>query len=187
MLQGLSPVYMPSLGWRWLLAVILLISLSGCQTSPPVDTASSRDYRPHLPAPDVRAPAAVALQLLYQQHYLWHGTPYRMGGNNRSGIDCSGFVQVTYRDLFGIDLPRRTDQQAHVGRQITKSELQPGDLIFFREGRHVGIYLENRKFLHASTRRGVIISSLDNSYWSQRFWRAVQIRDHGYTTSAYQP
>lgn len=163
---------------RCLFVLMLLITLSGCQISPHIEPVSSRDYRPHLPMPDVEAPESLALQLLYQQHYLWHGTPYRMGGNSRSGIDCSAFVQVTYRDVFGIDLPRRTDEQVRVGTPISKSELQPGDLIFFREGRHVGIYLENRTFLHASTRRGVIISSLDNNYWAQRFWRAVQVRNH---------
>ena len=114
--------------------------------------------------------------LLYQQHNEWHGTPYRMGGISRSGIDCSAFVQVTFRDLFGIDLPRSTDQQFRNGRKIPRAELRSGDLVFFRNGRHVGIYLEDHKFLHASTTRGVMISSLKNTYWSRHYWQAVSLR-----------
>lgn len=116
-----------------------------------------------------------AMLLLYQQHNEWHGTPYRIGGISRSGIDCSAFVQVTFRDLFGINLPRSTNQQLHTGRQISRAELRSGDLVFFRNGRHVGIYLEDHKFLHASTTRGVMISSLKNTYWARNYWQAVSV------------
>ena len=75
-----------------------------------------------------------------------------------------------------MDLPRTTEQQSRMGQRINRQQLRPGDLVFFRNGRHVGIYLEENKFLHASTTRGVMISNMDNSYWSRHFWKAVSVR-----------
>ena len=163
--------------WQRCLSLLLFLALlTACQTSPihPPQTQASIQF----PKPADTAFYHDEIQtmlLLYQQHEAWHGTPYRIGGLNRSGIDCSGFVQVTYRDLFGIQLPRTTDQQLTIGQHISRAKLQPGDLIFFRNGRHVGIYLEDHKFLHASTTRGVMISSLKNSYWSRHYWRAISV------------
>lgn len=160
---------------RWqplLLLVALLLSVVGCQSTP------KPGHQDRLAAVDY--PSAVAstpsLALLYQQHADWHGTPYRLGGANRNGIDCSAFVQITYRELFGIDLPRTTQEQLGVGQRISRRSLQTGDLVFFRNGRHVGIYLENDQFLHASTSRGVKISNMNNQYWSRHYWRAVSVR-----------
>lgn len=163
----------------WLQSTLLLLAmvmLTACQTSP-IQPPQTQANIP-LPKPADTAFYHDEIQtmlLLYQQHEEWQSTPYRLGGLSRAGIDCSGFVQLTYRDLFGLQLPRTTIQQATAGRQVSRAELQPGDLIFFRHGQHVGIYLENHKFLHASTTRGVMISSLKNSYWARHYWRAVTI------------
>lgn len=165
-------------GWqlRWLITIGFLF-LAGCQTSPVLPPQTDNKVQITSPADGmVYYDEIQAMMLLYQQHKAWHGTPYRIGGVSRSGIDCSGFVQVTFRDLFGMDLPRTTDQQLRVGQPINRAQLQPGDLVFFRNGRHVGIYLEDHKFLHASTTRGVMISSLKNTYWSRNFWQAVKVR-----------
>ncbi|MWP83065.1 endopeptidase [Glaesserella parasuis] len=110
----------------------------------------------------------------------WEGTRYRLGGITKSGIDCSGFVQLTFRELFGIDLPRITVDQAKAGIQISKSELRTGDLVFFKtgrgpNGRHVGIYVKNGQFLHASTKGGVIYSDINSPYWSRSFWQARRL------------
>jgi len=115
------------------------------------------------------------LQKLYQQHQSWRGTPYRFGGTNRTGIDCSAFVQLTFLELFNIQLPRTTGQQFYAGKKVARSDLQTGDLVFFRKGEHVGIYLEDDKFLHASTRLGVTMSKMNNVYWSRYYWRAIRI------------
>lgn len=120
------------------------------------------------------------LDKLYQQHNVWHGTPYQLGGSSRSGIDCSAFVQVTYRDLLGINLPRTTTDQYRSGPHVNRDELQTGDLVFFRHGRHVGIYLENHKFLHASTSQGVMISDMRNVYWSRHYWRSINVLPANY-------
>lgn len=157
-----EPVY---LNLRRLLMVCSLVLISACASSPQT-----------IPALDASPGQASALTQLYQQHARWQGTPYRLGGQSRSGIDCSAFVQLTFNDLFGIFLPRTTGQQLHVGHKISKSELQAGDLVFFRGGRHVGIYLENEKFLHASTRLGVTISDMNNIYWSRKYWRSIRVQ-----------
>ena len=110
----------------------------------------------------------------------WAGVPYRFGGNSFQGIDCSAFVQVAYRDAIGISLPRTTSLQSNVGHGVNYDGAAVGDLIFFktsRTTRHVGVYLGDKQFLHASTSQGVIISRVDNPYWASKFWhfRRVEI------------
>lgn len=110
----------------------------------------------------------------------WKGTRYKIGGTSRNGVDCSGFMQITFRDLFGIDLPRTTVEQAKEGSRVSKNELQTGDLVFFNTGRgpngkHVGVYVKDGQFLHASTKGGVIYSDLNSPYWSKTFWQARRL------------
>lgn len=120
-----------------------------------------------------------AVDMLLTRHFKrWHGVPYRNGGMSKSGVDCSGFVYQTYVSQFGIILPRTTDEQSKSGRKISGSELRSGDLIFFKTGwfkRHIGIYLHDRQFIHVSSKRGVMRSSLDDYYWKDRFWQARRI------------
>lgn len=121
--------------------------------------------------------SAVKSQLM-QLHKEWKGTPYRLGGLSKQGVDCSGFVQVGFQQKFGLTLPRTTDEQRTVGKSVSKNNLRPGDLVFFKTGwstRHVGIYIGNHQFLHASTSQGVMISSLDNSYWKQKYWQSRRL------------
>ncbi len=157
--------------YLWRLIILSLLSLlAACQTSPP-----NYSYSPP-PQPVATLDQQQTLSLLYRQYQQWAGTPYRLGGNSHSGLDCSAFVQQTYQTLFGITMPRTTSQQILQGHQIKRSELKSGDLVFFRKGSHVGIYLEDDKFLHVSTKIGVTISSMHNSYWSRYFWQAVRVK-----------
>ncbi|MBC8954614.1 C40 family peptidase [Xenorhabdus sp. PB62.4] len=117
---------------------------------------------------------------LRDQLEQWHSTPYRYGGMDRHGVDCSGFVYRTFYDRFNIRLPRTTSEQTRLGTKISKDDLMPGDLVFFKTGSgesglHVGIYDTNNEFIHASTSKGVIRSSLDNVYWRRVFWQARRI------------
>ncbi len=151
-------------------ALILLLSLGGCGTP---------SYQPA----DSLTPAAehsgVRARLL-QQYHEWQGVPYRLGGMDKHGVDCSAFTQLTVRQQLGIDLPRTTRAQSQVGRQVDIRHVQPGDLLFYRSRtklRHVGIYLGNGEFLHASTSQGVVISSLSNPYWVEHFWQARRLTD----------
>ena len=111
------------------------------------------------------------------------GTPYRFGGSTRSGIDCSAFVLNVYGETIGIELPRVASEQAELGEKVELPELQKGDLIFFSHGRrisHVGIVQEvtaegEIKFIHAATSKGVMISSLNDSYWGSKYRFAKRI------------
>ena len=103
------------------------------------------------------------------------GAPYKMGGNNaETGFDCSGFVKAMYEQTVGLILPRKAEQQAAATQKIDRSDLQPGDLVFFNTLRrafsHVGIYIGDGKFIH-SPKPGeqVRVDSLGLSYWSHRF------------------
>ncbi len=115
---------------------------------------------------------------LYSRYQEWRGVRYRLGGFSRAGIDCSGLVRIIYQAEFGLTLPRTTLSQAEFGSEIKQADLKPGDLVFFKTGKrawHVGIYLENRKFFHASSSKGVTLSRLDNTYWKARYWKSVRI------------
>ncbi|MDX1572428.1 MAG: NlpC/P60 family protein [Methylophaga sp.] len=182
----IKPFFMPVLYQpvRTLLLVTLFM-LSACQSTSRVPPLVE-DRTAFIP-PQNQARQDPLLAKLYQQHDKWHGTPYRIGGNNRSGIDCSGFVQTTYRDLFGIHLPRTTSQQFRSGPHVNRADLQAGDLVFFRHGRHVGIYLENQKFLHASTSSGVMISDMRNPYWTRHYWRSISVLPESRTVRRYPP
>lgn len=105
-------------------------------------------------------------------HFIvdWYGTPYKFGGNNQNGIDCSGFTNILFNEIYNIQLPRISrDIAEKVKRKYTK-DLKEGDLVFFSFGNsgvvnHVGVYLHNNHFVHASTSRGVIISNLSEPYY----------------------
>jgi cell wall-associated NlpC family hydrolase len=107
----------------------------------------------------------------------WEGTKYRLGGTSKKGIDCSSFVQLAMKNSSNVTLPRSTKEQINIGKTISKNELQMGDLVFFKTGRtnHVGIYIEDGKFMHASTKIGVTISELDNTYFKKNYWKAQRI------------
>ncbi len=104
------------------------------------------------------------------------GIPYRKGGTSPKGMDCSGFARKLYARLFGIELPHNSIQQYKFSslQKIDDEELQPGDLIFFANKKkkrinHVGVYLSDGQFIHASASKGIMVSNLDDSYWKTRF------------------
>jgi len=109
------------------------------------------------------------------------GVRYRLGGNNEdSGLDCSGFVRLVFKDSIGASLPRTAKEMSEVGQQIDASQLKPGDLVFFNTMRrtfsHVGIYLGDNHFMHAPrTGAEVRVESMDSSYWVQRYNGARRI------------
>ena len=118
-------------------------------------------------------------QILNQQYKDWRHVQHRMGGVSKNGIDCSGLVYQTYRTKLGVDIPRSTEYQSKVGRSIQKGQLRAGDMVFFKTGiftRHVGMYIDEGNFLHVSSSKGVMISSLENPYWTSAYWKAQRIQ-----------
>lgn len=130
--------------------------------------------------PDFTSGKDLPGERIVSQARRWLGTPYRYGGETRQGTDCSGMVMVLYRDVAGIKIPRNSGKQQEFCKHIQRSELNPGDLVFFsssRKGRvsHVGIYAGRDKFIHASSSQGVIISSLDEDYYRRHFHSAGRV------------
>ncbi len=143
-----------------LVALLAAVIVAGCSATPPARVDS-----------DVTAS-------LMAQHRQWVGTPYRLGGDSRRGIDCSAYVQTLYRDVYRVRLPRSTEDQEDVGRRVSRDRLRPGDLVFFKTGwfkRHVGVYVSGGRFIHASESRGVTESSLASPYWSKHYWKARRV------------
>lgn len=110
---------------------------------------------------------------LYNEGAKWLGVPHRMGGMTKRGVDCSGFVAIVFREVYGKQLARSSaDMLKHNCKKVSRANLKEGDLVFFRTGRgkkkvpnHVGIYLKNGKFIHTSTSSGVMVSSLSEPYY----------------------
>src|SRR5690606_31019441 len=122
-----------------------------------------------------------SVQAVLRRAFALLGTPYRWGGNSPDrGFDCSGLVGYIYRTTLGIDLPRISRDQARAGEQVSdRADMAAGDLVFFgRRGRvdHVGIYIGEGKFVHAPSRgKDVMVSSLDEGYWGNKFMQARRL------------
>ena len=118
----------------------------------------------------------------------WYGTRYHMGGTTKKGIDCSAFVSAVYTTVYAITLPRTAREQYRNSRRISRTELQEGDLIFFNTHggiSHVGIYLQNNKFVHASATKGVTVSDMFEPYYLQRFVGAGRIQNRTEPLASY--
>ena len=186
----------------WLLLVApVLLSCAGLQPKPIFTTSSensSSKSQPETAVPEEKAaeknpdavlehPRApepednVLRERMMREIENLLGTPYRYGGNSpREGLDCSGFVGYVFRRSLNLDLPRNVEALWRYGTPISQSELSFGDLVFFRFNRtgkldHVGIYLGDGVFAHASKSNGVEFSSLRSSYYRDRFAGARRV------------
>lgn len=151
-----------------LTALVIATTLSSCRT--------------HAPRVDYQALAKASIKMkmnidlndnhkLYIESASWIGTPYRAGGTSKKGADCSGLTSQLYKSVYRKQLPRSSREQKEASKTVAKRNLKEGDLVFFSTDRsrkkvsHVGVYLKNGKFIHASTSLGVIINSLDEPYY----------------------
>jgi lipoprotein Spr len=122
--------------------------------------------------------SATSNMKLFHFVYDWIGTPYRFGGSSKKGIDCSAFTKELYSEVFNLDIKRNSRDIFSMVSPVGKDELKEGDLVFFkihsRRISHIGIYLGNNRFAHASS-KGVAISSLDDAYYSRYFYKGGRL------------
>ena len=117
---------------------------------------------------------------LLKSYANWKGTKYQLGGDSKEGIDCSGLTRRIYREVYGIELPRRTYEQVKIGSRIERKDLKPGDIVYFKPegtGSHTAVYLGETLFINASTAKGVVISTLENTYWNKYFEFGIRTRN----------
>ena len=117
---------------------------------------------------------------LYRFIDSWIGVPYKNGGMDKKGVDCSGFTIILAKDIYNKQLPRNARSMAEDVKRKFEKDLKEGDLVFFdfygQKFNHVGIYLQNNKFVHASTSKGVIISDLKDPWYYKYFSRAGSVK-----------
>lgn len=157
----------------------LVLCLSSCRSIAP-----KLDYKA-LARASVRLGVDISLEdnhKLYLEAAEWMGVPYRVGGDSKRGTDCSGMTAQIYRKVYRTKLSRSTDGQKKESNKVAKRNLREGDLVFFTSSRsekkvaHVGIYLKDGKFIHASTSRGVIVSQLKEPYYTKHWISGGRIR-----------
>ncbi len=158
--------------------------LSSCKTSrksiaPAVRQVSRKSGGDNKKAAD-RSRLPRPAQALLNEADSWLGTPYRYGGNDRNGVDCSGLVTQVFYRAHNIKLPRVSAQQSEYCTKVGREELQPGDLVFFHSPgsfrvSHVGLYVGQGNMIHASTSQGVIMASLDLPYFVNNYVGAGRV------------
>jgi cell wall-associated NlpC family hydrolase len=131
------------------------------------------------PWEDAPLPAALDRDRVLLEIVGLLGVPYEYGGSDRAGMDCSAFTEKVYGAALGVPLPRSTSDQFREGREVARERLRFGDLVFFNTTgevpSHVGIYIEDDLFAHASVSYGVTISSMESPYYRDRFIGARRI------------
>ncbi|MDR1022602.1 MAG: C40 family peptidase [Prevotellaceae bacterium] len=160
-----------------------LLGGAGCSTLRRAGQESDRDfYRTYSKKMGVSLNGTEEKELI-RAAAGWLGVPYRYGGQNRKGVDCSALVGNLYREAYGVTLPRTSSMIAKQAKRVKKRNLACGDLLFFtiadKKVSHMGMYLANDKFLHASTSKGVSVASLSDKYWSKYFSGAGRIHTPG--------
>ncbi|MBC7904074.1 MAG: C40 family peptidase [Gemmatimonadaceae bacterium] len=188
----------------------LLLILGGCASSKKTSTGTEIIVKSETPPPVVKAPDAAKINSdvnyaelqkkyaaflkitpdeitnikLYQFIDSWLNTPYKWGGMDRHGIDCSAFMQKLLSDVYGIYIPRTSVEQFFadwIDRFGSRTELSEGDLVFFKtmKGKaisHVGLYLGNHMFVNSSSSKGVSLGSLEDGYWKTKYVAAGRIK-----------
>ena len=167
-------------------AISLIVVLSSCHTR----RAAMRGEAGELVKPQLSVAQKYAAILGVQESDIqngrlyefvddWMGTPYQFGGQDKDGIDCSGLAQLLEQQVYNVNIPRSTSQQINVIKRKYEEELVEGDLLFFdydgKKFSHVGVYLQNGYYVHASTSKGVTITELHDPYTYKYFSRCGSI------------
>ncbi|RXF71840.1 C40 family peptidase [Arcticibacter tournemirensis] len=169
------------MGKKVIVAILIVLTYVSTQAQTTRKTTEdpdnlAKDYFSQIMGVAVSATSNVKL---YQFVYDWLGTPYRLGGDTKRGIDCSGFAFELYEKVFNTVIGNNSRNIFSMVNPVSKDELQEGDLVFFkirsRAISHVGVYLGNNKFAHASSSRGVMISNLNESYWQRYYYKGGRL------------
>lgn len=174
--------------WRFLLFVLIVcLTFSSCKSKRIITDASGARGKVlsgtleerYAALLDVRE-ADIKDQRLYKFIDNWMGSPHRLGGMDKSGIDCSGFTTILQKEVYSRSVPRTAREMADQVKRLYEEDLKEGDLVFFNFGgqsfNHVGIYLHNNKFVHVSTSKGVIISDLKDPWYYKYFSRCGSVK-----------
>lgn len=183
-----------------LMAIVLWAMAASCGRQ--VTHATVVKTEAYTPGRPVAQPAAAIAvdnlpspsRALISEAESWIGTPYLWGGNDRNGVDCSGFVTQVYLKALDIKLPRTSATQHAYCTPLKRNQLQPGDLVFFATGKdstkvsHVGLYIGGDRMLHSSSSRGVVVSSLNERYYTSHYFGAGRVeRYHTMVANAANP
>lgn len=165
----------------------IAVSVSSCRSHKDTATSTSNTSVPK--SKKVKEKYATLLNVeenkienikLYSFIDEWYGVPYKYGGKNKSGIDCSNFTSTLYSNIYNKSLSGSSSSIFEQCKTISKSNLEEGDLVFFKiDGdkiSHIGVYLQNNKFVHATTKKGVMIDDLDQAYYKKYFYKAGRLK-----------
>ena len=163
------------------LIFILLVSCAGCSTKQgAVSGFHSQSIEEKYAQLLGIEPKNISDKKLYVFIDDWYGTPYLYAGKTKKGVDCSGFASILFREVYGKEFSGSSQSLSDQCRHIAKHELQEGDLVFFKidskDVSHCGIYLQNNKFVHSTTKAGVRIDDLDQEYYKKYFEGSGRIK-----------
>lgn len=158
----------------------MLLSLFSCHSSKKSTEVNNKyTERENI---DILKPNSHDNTNLYNEVKKWLGTPYRYGGHDKDGADCSGLVMEIYQRVYHVNLERNSSAMLERNcKEIEKNQLREGDLIFFTTDanrarvNHVGLYLKEGKFVHSSSSKGVIISDLNERYYKEHYFKAARV------------
>ncbi len=153
--------------------LFIALALTGCHSSK--KATGKRSNIPKIETVNVRNLKGQEKKIV-EEALSWQGTPYKYGGSDkRKGTDCSGMVLSVYNKVTDKKLPRNSAKQAEFCKKLKEKDVRPGDLVFFATGKdknkisHVGIMIDNNRFIHASTQKGVLISEMSTPYYQRTF------------------
>lgn len=170
------------------LSLAFPLLLTSCKSSKNIARNENKSSRDHPTSKKTEKKYAEILNVpvdqisnskLYSFIDEWYGVPYKYGGCNKKGIDCSNFTATLYKDIYNKSVSGSSSSIYKQCKVISIKDLKEGDLVFFKiekdEVSHVGIYLQNNKFVHATTKKGVMINDLNENYYKKYFFKAGRI------------
>ena len=164
----------------WVPLLVFLLSISGCGTEHPAARHSPKKIEEKYSGILGINKENISDKKLYSFIDEWYGTPYKYGGKTKDGVDCSDFVTILMKNVYAKTVSPPCTKLFEMSVAISKNDLKEGDLVFFKiDGNkisHVGLYLQNDKFVHASTHKGVVISSLNDDYYKKYYFKGGRIK-----------